>query len=80
MTDLLTEAELAVRLRLDDERRVAEMRRRRHWPHVRLTRFDVRYTEAQVEQIIASLEVGQAPAKVTRGQFGQTTASARRSR
>lgn len=80
MTDLITEPELAERLRLNDSAKVAKMRRARRWPHVRVTRFDIRYTEAQVEQIIASLEVGQAPAKVSVGSFGQTAGSARRSR
>jgi hypothetical protein len=79
MTTLITEAEFAERLQLPVEK-VAEKRRAKKWPHVRVTRFEVRYTEAQVEQIIASLEVGEAPAKVVRGAFGQTAASAGRSR
>lgn len=79
MTTLITEPELADRLQIDVEK-VAKLRRTRKWPHVRLGRFEVRYTEAQVEQIIASLEVGEAPAKVVRGVFGQTAASAGRSR
>ena len=79
MTSLITEPELAERLLIDVEK-VAKLRRAKKWPHVRLGRFDVRYTEAQVEQIIASLEVGEPPAAVVRGAFGQTAASARRSR
>lgn len=76
MTALITEPELAERLTLDPEK-VAKLRRTRKWPHVRLTRFEVRYTEAQVEQIIASLEVG---TNSIRGAFGQTAASVGRTR
>lgn len=80
MTDLITEPELTERLRLDDPAKVAKMRRAKKWPHVRVSRFDIRYTEAQVEQIIASLEVGQTPTRVAKGTFGQTAASVRRAR
>lgn len=79
MTPLITEPELAERLLIDSEK-VAKLRRTRKWPHVRITRFEVRYTEAQVEQIIASLEVGETPAKVVKGAFGQTAASVGRTR
>lgn len=79
MTPLITEPELAEHLGIDPEK-VAKLRRTKKWPHVRVTRFDIRYTEAQVAQIDASLEVGEPPTTVVRGVFGQTAASAGRSR
>lgn len=54
--NLRTEAQLAEELAIPAER-AAELRRRNNWPHVRLGRFDVRYTDSQVEQVIASQSV-----------------------
>lgn len=50
--NLTTETQLAEQFGLDIEK-ASELRRRHNWPHVRLGRFDVRYTDAQVEQIVA---------------------------
>lgn len=75
MSALITEGELAERLRIDAAR-AAELRRSRNWPHVRLSRFDVRYTEAQVEQVLQIQTVAGKPKPTA---TGQTAASARRS-
>lgn len=76
MSRLTTEAALAEDFGLTLEK-IAELRRRHHWPHVRLGRFDVRYTAEQVAAIVAMETVKTAPAKAT-GLAGQTTRSARR--
>lgn len=57
-----------------------ELRKRHHWPHVRLGRFEIRFTDAQVEQIVAmhseAPKKQAAPLKVA----GQTARSASRSK
>lgn len=73
---LTTEAALAEDFGLTPER-VAELRRRHQWPHVRLGRFDVRYTDEQVAAIVAQESVKIAPAKPV-GLAGQTAKSAKR--
>jgi hypothetical protein len=50
--NLRTETELANLLAINPAK-VADLRRRHNWPHIRLGRFDVRYTDAQVEQVLA---------------------------
>lgn len=74
---LTTEADFADMLG-KPEAWVAERRRRKGWPHVRLGRFDIRYTDRHIEQIIAECEVKPA-AKVQATSFGQTQRSQRRS-
>lgn len=76
---LTTEAQLAADFGID-EARAAELRRKHEWPHVRLGRFDVRYTEAQVEQIIAMQSVTPTKAVASTGSkiSGQTARSAGR--
>lgn len=76
---LITEAQLADLLTLPIER-VAEMRRREAWPHIRLGRFDVRYTDRQIEQIIALHTIEATPSQVVarRLQRGQTARSVAR--
>ena len=46
----VTEAELAEHLKLPVEK-VADLRKRRRWPHLRFGRWDIRYTEAQVAEV-----------------------------
>lgn len=59
-TVLLTDAALAKRLALldaggrPDVAKLHTLRRRHGWPHVKLSRSDIRFTEQQAEQIIAS--------------------------
>lgn len=78
--NLTTEPQLAEQFGLTVEK-VAELRRRHRWPHVRLGRFDVRYTEVQVEQIVAMhSEAPKGKAGGARGGIpGQTARSAARS-
>jgi hypothetical protein len=77
---LLTPAELGEQLGLD-EAAVLKLRKRHHWPHVRLTRWDIRFTEAQAEQIVAQHTVtGSTPTPAATSKIaGQTSRSARRS-
>ncbi|WP_459982631.1 hypothetical protein [Nocardioides sp. AN3] len=58
--NLTREADLAAELGWTAEK-IANRRRRHRWPHVRLGRFDVRYTDAQIEEIVARYVV--APPK-----------------
>lgn len=78
--NLITEAQLADEFGVTVEK-VREWRKRHNWPHVRLGRFEVRFTESQVEQIVAMHS--QAPKKaesVTVEVAGQTARSASRRR
>lgn len=78
-TELHTDTDLAARFGIDVER-LHILRRRHGWPCVKLGRFDVRFTDAQVDQIVAQMTVAPtheaAPAKVP----GQTRRSASRRR
>jgi hypothetical protein len=75
---LTTETELADTFGLTVEK-VGELRRRHNWPHVRLGRFDVRYTDEQVAAIVALETVKPKAAKSAANLSGQTSRSARRS-
>lgn len=61
-TVLLTDVTLAERLAIDVEK-LHVLRRRHGWPCVKLSRTDVRFTEQQAEQIIASRTVSQRKPK-----------------
>ena len=52
MTNLLTFADLAERMQLTEAQAVA-LRRKNNWPCVRLGGKTIRFTEEQVDQIIA---------------------------
>lgn len=79
MSALRTEAELAEVLQIDADR-AATLRRAHKWPHVRLGRFDVRYTDQQVAAIIAMQTVKPGVAgQQGVGLPGQSPRSARRS-
>lgn len=54
--NLTNEVDLAVMFDITAEK-AAELRQKQKWPHVRLTRFDVRYTDDQIAQIVASRSV-----------------------
>lgn len=76
---LITEAELAVDvLRLNSESEAAELRRKHKWPHVRLGRFKVRYTEDQVAAIVA-MQTTKPKAEPVVSLSGQTKRSRGRS-
>ncbi len=49
---LTTDAELAEQMSLSLER-FHQLRKRRRWPCVRFGRFEFRFTDSQIEQIIA---------------------------
>lgn len=53
MEKLITEEQLADLFALDVDK-LRELRRRERWPHVRLGRFEIRYTADQVSAIIVS--------------------------
>lgn len=87
---LTTERELALDvLRLDAggvsvEKAVekcAKLRNEKQWPHVRFGRFDVRYTDEQVAQIVrlhSAAPTVNTPAPAAAALPGQTTRSRRR--
>lgn len=76
---LTTESQLAADVLKLSEKRTAELRLKHQWPHVRLGRFDIRYTEAQVEQIVAmQTVVAKAAPSPTAKIPGQTARSASR--
>jgi hypothetical protein len=79
--NLTTDAQLAEQFGITLDR-LHTLRKRNRWPFVQLGRFDIRFTDAQVEQIIAMHS--EAPAKVapkvTPAITGQTAASARKRR
>lgn len=72
MQELVTEKQLAERFGIS-VKKVAELRRRHDWPHVRFGRFDIRYTEEQVERILTMQTRAARP-----GLPGQTARSAAR--
>lgn len=82
-TKLLTDVVLAERLALmtdDGDADVAKLHRlrvRHGWPCVKLGRYDVRFTEQQAEQIIASLTKPQRTAKKDEPKNGLTSRSAK---
>jgi hypothetical protein len=55
-----------------------ELRKRNHWPHVRLGRFDIRFTDQQVEQIVAAQSVTPEQGKQPESGLTQRSASRRR--
>lgn len=58
--------------------RVATLRRRNGWPCVRLSRFEIRFTDAQIEEIVS--QHSRLSAKPTLRTAGQTKRSAARRR
>lgn len=85
-TVLLTDVVLAERLALldtggrPDVAKLHRLRVRHGWPHVKLSRYDVRFTEQQAEQIIASLTKPQRKPKADdKPKNGLTNRSARAS-
>lgn len=71
---LARESELATRWDLTLEQ-FRLLRRRHGWSHVKLSRQDIRYTEAQIEHIVQQMTVDGRPAQT---ETGQTARSARR--
>lgn len=73
--NLTTETQLAELFGITPAK-AAEYRKKKGWPHVRFGRFDIRYTDAQVQQIV-NLHTSAATRKS--GVTGQTARSAARS-
>jgi len=79
---LTTDTELAEQMGISLEQ-LHQLRKRRRWPCVRLGRFEVRFTDAQIEQIIAThTESGARPRRADDRPpvAGQTQRSAARGR
>jgi hypothetical protein len=82
--ELITDAQLAEQFGISVEK-LHDLRHRHRWPCVKLGRFEVRFTEAQVEQIVAKhTETPATTSTATTASrpavSGQTARSARRSR
>ena len=79
MSSLHTAAEVAEEFGIT-EKDLHKLRNQHGWPCVKLGRFNVRFTDEQVEQIVAQMTVApektKGPAKVP----GQTARSASRKR
>lgn len=76
---LLTEDDLAQEFMVPVET-IQRWRRRRGWPHVKLSRFDIRFTESQVQQIVIMHSEAQKKRTAEKGKKlpGQTARSAAR--
>ena len=55
------------------------LRRRHGWAHVKFSRQDIRYTDAQIEQIVRDMTAVGATRSAPAKGSGQTTRSAARS-
>ena len=79
--NVLTPDELADKLSITTKK-LHELRRKHRWPCLKFGRFDVRFTDAQVDQIVAQMTV--APSTPTHPEPvtvpGQTARSASRKR
>lgn len=84
-TVLLTDVALAERLALLDDggrpdvKKLHVLRNRHGWPCVKLSRYDIRFTEQQAEQIIAGRTIAQRKPKDAAPANGQTSRSAKAS-
>ena len=79
--NLTTETQLAEQFGISEEK-LADLRRKHRWPHVRLGRFEVRYTDEQVADIVRlHTEVVATPPSPDLPRIsGQTARSAARRR
>jgi hypothetical protein len=80
---LLTPTDLGALLNGLDATTVEKLRKRHHWPHVRISRvpLEIRYTEEQAAQIVAQHSVAptlsNAPATRVPGQTPRSAARRR---
>ena len=74
---LTTDVELAEQFGVTVEK-LHDLRKRYGWPHVRLSRFDFRFTEEQVAEIVASRTV--APSRRAPGAPAAAAGLTERSR
>jgi hypothetical protein len=75
---LIREPDLAAEWELSIEQ-FRVLRRRHGWSHVRLSRQDIRYTEAQVEQIVRDMTTHGTPKTPKSTDSGLTARSRRAS-
>ena len=75
--DLTPESVLADELGITIER-AAKLRRANNWPHVRLSRSDIRYTAEQVVAVLA-IQTVKPERRAAPAITGQTAGSRRRS-
>ena len=75
---LVTVEELAEDFQVDVDE-IHRLRKRHHWPHVRLGRYEYRFTEDQIAQIVASRSVAGSETPRLAEDTGLTERSARRS-
>lgn len=73
---LVTDTDLADQFGITVEK-LHELRRKHKWPHVRLGRFEYRFTDDQVREIVAASSV--VPKQSAARGSGLTERSARRS-
>jgi hypothetical protein len=74
---LTREADLAARWEMRHEQ-FRELRRRHGWAHVKFSRQDIRYTDAQIEQIVRDMTATGTPKPAVNEDAGLTKRSARR--
>jgi hypothetical protein len=74
--NLTTDTDLAAKFGITVEK-LHELRKRHNWPHVRLGRFTFRFTDLQIEQIVASQTVTPA-ADTSSSGLSRRSASRRR--
>lgn len=72
---LTSETDLAEQFGITPEK-AADLRKRQSWPHVRLTRFDVRYTDEQIAAIVKARSV--AGERVIEGAASGLTSRSRK--
>lgn len=77
---LITDQELADQFGLESVEKLHTLRARYHWPCVKLGRQEVRFTEAQVEQIVAMHTNAPTETSTKPLLTGQTSRSANRAR
>lgn len=80
MSGLISDVALAEQFGISLDR-LHKLRRRYHWPHVRLGRQDVRFTSEQVAEIVRLQSAAPVPKSAAAPVVatGQTKRSARRS-
>lgn len=71
MTELITPAELADKIKDTSAERVVRLCRQHNWPHVRMGRA-IRFTPEQVEQIVAMQTVTPKAKPSTSGQTARS--------
>lgn len=74
---LTSDVDLAAEFGITVEK-LHDLRKRYGWPHVRLSRFDFRFTDEQIAEIVASRSVSPSHSSQAASTAGLTERSARR--